>query len=162
MAPLTPAPLLAALAEHPRMGTPHAAELARSIDAVDEGARTSLSDDPEAVYGIWKFLRTVGTRFPLFQKHTRDTRKKLTLTPLSPRPPPQELDRKRSTTTGSPELVHRLAKLLPTEYKKCAIRPDTTAPALSRFRLTFFPFKRRAFSDHAPHLRIARLVRIAG
>lgn len=59
MAPRTPQPLLAALAEHPRQGTPHRGELTRSIEAADNRARDRLSDDPDAVYGVWKCLRTV-------------------------------------------------------------------------------------------------------
>ena len=48
-----------ALAEHPRQGTPHRGELTRSIEAADNRARDRLSDDPDAVYGVWKCLRTV-------------------------------------------------------------------------------------------------------
>ena len=59
MAPRTPQPLLTALAEHPRRGTPHRGELTRSIEAVDDQARGHLSGDPDAVYGIWKCLRSV-------------------------------------------------------------------------------------------------------
>ena len=76
MPPLTSAPLLTALAEHPLQGTPHAAELTRSIDAADECARGQLSDDPEAVYGVWKCLRTVGTCFARYFKNTRTSRER--------------------------------------------------------------------------------------
>jgi hypothetical protein len=70
MAPRTPEPLLKALAEHPRQGTPHRTELTRSIDAADDHARDKLSDDPDAVYGVWKCLRTVSTRVAAISKHS--------------------------------------------------------------------------------------------
>lgn len=69
MTPRTPQPLLTALAEHPRQGTPHRGELTRSIEAADDQARDRLSDDPDAVYDVWKCLRTV--RASRYFKNTR-------------------------------------------------------------------------------------------
>ena len=95
MAPRTPQPLLAALAEHPRQGTPHRGELTRSIEAADDQARDRLSDDPDAVYDVWKCLRTV--RASRYFKNTRATRegeRRLT------RAPPDVSRRRNSTASG--------------------------------------------------------------
>lgn len=60
----------------------------------------------------------------LFQKHARDTStRERRLTEPSRRPAPQELDRKRSSSTLSLDLIHQLVQLLPRQYKRCAIRP---------------------------------------
>lgn len=84
MAPRTPQPLLTALAEHPRQGTPHRGELTRSIEAADDQARDRLSDDPDAVYDVWKCLRTVrASRYFKNTRATREARKK-----TDPSPPP--------------------------------------------------------------------------
>ena len=78
-------------------------------------------------------------------RHAKDTDHD----PLSRRLPPQELDRKRSSSTWSLELIHRLVKLLPTTFKKCAIRPD---PTPSRVSALSSP-SNDAFSDRATRLR---------
>lgn len=122
MAPRTPQPLLAALAEHPRQGTPHRGELTRSIEAADNRARDRLSDDPDAVYGVWKCLRTVCHGYFKNKAIVKSTRERR-LTEPSRRPAPQELDRKRSSSTLSLDLIHQLVQLLPRQYKRCAIRP---------------------------------------
>ena len=131
MAPRTPQPLLAALAEHPRQGTPHRGELTRSIEAADDQARDRLSDDPDAVYDVWKCLRTV--RASRYFKNTRATREARNKT--DPSPPPtsraQELDRKRSSSTLSLDLIHHLVQLLPRQYTRCAIRPRRLRPRAS-------------------------------
>ena len=98
MAPRTPQPLLAALAEHPRQGTPHRGELTRSIEAADNRARDRLSDDPDAVYGVWKCLRTV--RVAAISKTRARYVNARTTTDGAPPEPPGVPPRRNSTASG--------------------------------------------------------------